>query len=183
MRGDRTGETEVCDLDLAASGDEYVLWLQVAVDDAGLMRCGYRCDDRQQQVEGALGLHRCLAGDHVARGGAFDVLHHHVGPLSMPWSNTETTLMRQPRCGARLAIEAVGEVLSLPRLSCMTLIATVRVSRRRSRGNGGHAATTNPRRIRSDHPPRVPPGSVLFMVVTVLLRTSQKWAVQTWCRL
>ena len=113
VRGHGAGEAEVGDLDLATVGDQHVLGLEVAVDDAGLVGGCDGCDHRDQQVERPLRLHRGLAGDQVAQRRALDVLHDHVGPAVVVAlvEDGDHVGVREAGGGAGFAVEAAGEVL------------------------------------------------------------------------
>ena len=75
-RADRASQAEVGHLDLAAWVDQDVLRLDVAVDDARLVRRGDRLEDLLQQGEGSARRQRRLVADQVAQGmTSGDVLH------------------------------------------------------------------------------------------------------------
>ena len=99
----------------ALVGDQDVLGLDVAMDDAGAVGGGERRDDRLKQRQGMGRGHWGLGADHVAQGVTGDQFHHQVeGPaldvrvLALV-EDVDDVRVRQPGGGAGLALEPVGE--------------------------------------------------------------------------
>ena len=78
IRVGRPGQPEVADLNSAVIGKQHIFRLQVAVDNAVLVRCGEAGKDRLHDV------HRLHRGEHlvlleqVAQGDSWQVLHYQV---------------------------------------------------------------------------------------------------------
>ena len=107
------GQAEVGDLDPAVVGEQDVLGLHVAVQDAGVVggREGgeHRLDHRQR-----LGRrHRRFLADQVAHGQAGDVLHHQEerAVVVAGVEDGDHVVVREPGGGAGLALEAADELL------------------------------------------------------------------------
>ena len=117
---DGLGEAEVGDLDRAAVGlvgDEDVLRLHVAVDQAGPVGRGEGGDDRLQQGQRPRRRHRRLLADHVAQRVAGDVLHDQedgvgaVGGVVALVVDADDVGMVEACGRAGLAHEALGELV------------------------------------------------------------------------
>ena len=76
----RRGNAEVEDLDRAALGDEDVVWLEVAVDDALSVSADQRSHHRHDELHGATRAQRPTARQQRRQRVAFEVLEDHVVP-------------------------------------------------------------------------------------------------------
>ena len=111
--GDGLGQAEVGDLDPAVVGDQDVLGLDVAVDQAGPVGVREGREDRLHEGQGARRRHRALLADHVAQRVPGDVLHHEeddvvVGALVEDGDHVGVV---EPRGRAGLADEPGRELL------------------------------------------------------------------------
>ncbi len=107
------GEAEVADLDPAVVGEQYVLGLQVAVDDAGLVGRDQTGEHRLHDVDRLLGSEAPVLAQQVAKGDALQVLHDEVGEarvLSLV-EDVDHVGVREPGGAPRLLDEAVPEGL------------------------------------------------------------------------
>ena len=116
---DGAGEAEVGDLDAAVVGEQDVLGLDVAMEDAGGVRGGERTEYRLDHGQCLRGRHRRFLADQVAHGEAGDVLHHQEErPVVVTVvEDGDHVVMGEPGGGTRLALEpsyelvVVGEAL------------------------------------------------------------------------
>ncbi|CAI9419720.1 hypothetical protein HIDPHFAB_03834 [Nocardioides sp. T2.26MG-1] len=109
---DRAGQPEVGHLDPAVLGDEHVLGLDVAVDDAGPVGRGQGGQHRLDQRERPRRRHRALLADQVAQGDAVDQLHReeHRALVVALVVDRHHVRVRQPGGRPRLAHEAGREL-------------------------------------------------------------------------
>ena len=125
------GETEVEDLDAAVDGDEDVLWLQVTMDDALLVRGGQAMRDLNGVLDRLASGQR--AGiETLTQRGAFEQLRDDVGRALMLTDivDRQNVRMIQRRRRARLSLEPLEVVRDRPGSPTgSTLIATSRPRR------------------------------------------------------
>ena len=116
---DGLGQAEVGDLDattVGLVGDEHVLRLDVAVDQARAVGRGEGGDDRLEQRQRPGRRHRRLLADHVAQGVPGDVLHDEedgvlpVGGVVALVVDAHHVGVVEPGGGAGLADEPLGEL-------------------------------------------------------------------------
>ena len=110
---DRAGQAEVGDLDPAVVGQQHVLGLDVAVQDAGGVRRGERAEHGLDHGERLRRRHRRFLADQVAQGQAGDVLHHQE-ERSVVVAGVEDghhVLVGQPCCRTCLALEPAYELV------------------------------------------------------------------------
>jgi hypothetical protein len=111
--GHGAGQAEVGDLHLAVGGDQHVLGLDVAMDEAGRVRGRQGHEHLGEQLERPAGLHGRLVAHQVAQRAAGNVLHHQVGDLAvgaLVEDGHDVTMVQLGGC-LRLALEALGERL------------------------------------------------------------------------
>ena len=114
LGADRAGQPEVGDLDAAVVGEQDVLGLHVAVDDAGVVGGGERGEHRLDERQRLGGRHRGLArGSRRAGCGRGRTPWPGTAvPSSSPWSKTgHHVRVREPGGGAGLPHEPAGEVV------------------------------------------------------------------------
>ena len=81
--GDRAGEAEVGHLHLSGRADQHVLRFDVAVHDAGAVRCGQPVDHRVQQAERFVDGQRSASTDQLAQRLAEHQLHRQEGVVAV----------------------------------------------------------------------------------------------------
>jgi hypothetical protein len=114
-RRDRAGQAEVGDLDPAVVGEQDVLGLDVAVDDACLVRGAERREDRLEHVEGLPRREPTVLAHQVAQRAAGDVLHReeHRAPVAALVEDRDHVGVREPGRRLGLADEPGDELLVL----------------------------------------------------------------------
>jgi hypothetical protein len=146
--GHGPGETEVGDLDAPVVGEQDVLGLDVAVDDAGVVGCAERGEHRLHDLQGLAGAEPALLPHQVTQGPARHVLHRQehgavVGALVVDGDDVG---VGQPGGRLGLADEPGHELLVLGQLRMHHLDGDRAVEPAvQGEVDGGHAATRQPR--------------------------------------
>lgn len=107
---DQLGQTEIGDLHPAATVEQDVLGLDVAVDDAGVMGVLQRIAQLRYHRQG-LARTQPAGAQHLAQRRAFDQLHHQIAPFAGPADIVDRHQigMIEPGQGQGLAFEPSGE--------------------------------------------------------------------------
>ena len=111
VAGGGAREAEVADLDAAVVGQQHVLGLQVAVDDAGLVRGDEPGQHRLEDVHRLLGREAPVLAEEVAQGDALQVLHDEVrrAEVLALVEDVDDVRVGEPGGAARLLDEPVAE--------------------------------------------------------------------------